>query len=206
MAIEIKVLRKYGPVEPGKYKARLLPPDGSSVMFAKLSALPAQIISGPHAGIPVPYANYIQVKDLPAQSDVMLQNTKMVEKLAEVGRTVEKHIRTIDALGNEVNTLTDTKERLGKRIDELEKRNKELHEALDRASEYSSILRDSLEASIHANRVVVPKEEVEALRSQITILVNRWYFNPDSEAGSVGALVNHLCEFIQQHGDKKQPF
>lgn len=206
MPIEIKVFKKQGSVEPGTYEARLLKSSERSIIFASVLPAQAQIISGKHAGEVVPYENYIETGELQASAVVMLANTKMTEKLAEAGRTVAEHIRTIGSLRQENTTLADSGIRLGNRNNELEQRNKELRQALDRANEYSSILRDSLEASIHANRGEVPKEVVEALWTQITILVNRWWTNPDSEAGSVGALVNQLCRVIQQREENKQPF
>lgn len=153
MPIEIKVFRKQGDVEPGSYEARILPAEKASIILRIDSPPQAQIISGKHAGEVIPFINYIETGELQASAVVMLQNTLMIEKIAESGRTVAEHIRTIGSLRQENTSLMDSKVRLGNRIDELEHRNKELHQALDRASEYSSILRDSLEASIHANRV-----------------------------------------------------
>ncbi|MEK3718919.1 hypothetical protein [Paenibacillus sp. FSL R7-0333] len=88
MAIEIKVFKKQGDIEPGNYEARILPPGRASIILGGSFPSQAQIISGDHAGEAIPYENYMQIGELPAEADVMLQNTKMIEQLAEAARKI----------------------------------------------------------------------------------------------------------------------
>ncbi|ASA22032.1 hypothetical protein [Paenibacillus donghaensis] len=103
MPIEIKVLnrRSSGEAPAGNYKARYLNEKGLGIMQASNPCRSAQIIEGVHSGQVVPYDSYVIVGELPPQAEVLRQNTKIIEALAEAGRQIKEHARKIGGLQEE---------------------------------------------------------------------------------------------------------
>ncbi|AIQ54541.1 hypothetical protein [Paenibacillus sp. FSL R7-0331] len=88
VVMEIQVFDTCKVVESGKYQARLLIDENKIILFAGLKSWPAQIVSGTHAGTVIRHVDYIKTSDLPASSEVQMQNTRMIEQLAEAARKI----------------------------------------------------------------------------------------------------------------------
>ncbi|WP_342479492.1 hypothetical protein [Paenibacillus sp. FSL F4-0097] len=102
MPIEIKILskRSSGDAPAGNYIARYLN-DKNRTIQSLNPCRSVQIIEGIHSGQIVPYESYVVIGDLPAQADVLRQNVKMIEGLAEAARTIQEQDKVINRVKEE---------------------------------------------------------------------------------------------------------
>jgi len=106
MPIEIKILNKRssGDAPAGNYIARYLN-DKNRTIQSLNPCRSVQIIEGIHSGQIVPYESYVVIGDLPAQADVLRQNVKMIEGLAEAARTIQEQDKVINRVKEESEKL-----------------------------------------------------------------------------------------------------
>ncbi|MNC01107.1 hypothetical protein D3C75_484490 [compost metagenome] len=129
MPIEIKILNKRssGDAPAGNYIARYLN-DKNRTIQSLNPCRSVQIIEGIHSGQIVPYESYVVIGDLPAQADVLRQNVKMIEGLAEAARTIQEQDKVINRVKEESEKLRNGEYaiNLAPHIGALKERNQQL--------------------------------------------------------------------------------